>query len=263
MTRNMAFIKTFGIFCLLLFVSIANAQFPTNGVVGYWSFDSGTINGNTVNDVLGQNNGKLDGSPKVVSGRVDKALEFNGENFVMIDGTDTLDFNGAEEMTVAAWINAAEDSPVVGVVAGCCGNIVAQRDLNSWALRFDGRNTGQEFEFITMPSWQGDSGFGIAFFGKGEWHHIVAIVDGNKKYLYADGKLEKDGDYNGPMQSEGTETVIGKASDGGFIGMIDEVVIYDRALSENEVQQLYAAEGLPVQPQGKLATSWGKIKASF
>ncbi len=263
MSRKNILNTTFGIFYFILFAPVVIAQFPTDGVVGYWPFDSGTINGNTVQDVIGQNNGELNGNPNVVTGKVDKALEFNGENFVIIPGTDTLDFNGAEEMTVAAWVNAAEDSPVIGVVAGCCGNIVAQRDLNSWALRFDGRNAGQEYEFITMPSWQGDSGFGIAFFAKNEWHHIVAIVDGNKKYLYADGKLENDIDYNGPMQSEGIETVIGKASDGGFIGLIDEVVIYDRALTENEVMQLYTAEGLPVQPKDKLTTSWGKIKASF
>ena len=46
----------------------------------------------------------------------------------------------------------------------------------------------------------------------------------------------------------------------GFVGLIDEVVIYNRALSANEVEMLYKAEGLPVEPSGKLATRWGEIK---
>ena len=257
-------ILTFSICVLFLTIPFVNAQFPTDGVVGYWSFDGGTINGKTVQDVLGENDGELDGNPKVVAGKVDKGLEFDSNNFVHIPGTDSLDFNGAEEITLAAWINGKTDSPVDGAVAGvCCGTIVAQRDVNGWALRFDGRNGGSELEFITQPSWQGDGGFGVAAFPKGEWHHLVGIVDGNKKMLYANGELAMEGDFNGPMQTGGTETEIGSATDGGFIGIIDEVVIYNRTISENEVKQLFAAEGLPVQPQEKLATRWGRIKSSF
>ena len=264
MSKKMILILTFSICTLFLTVPFVNAQFPEDGVVGYWSFDNGTINGNKVKDILGKNDGELDGGPKSVKGKVGEGLEFDGQNFVHIPGTDSLDFNGAEAMTVAAWINADSDSPVVGVVPGCCGTIVAQRDANGWALRFDGRDGGAELEFITMPGWQGDGAdFGIPVFPSGQWHHLVGIVDGNKKYIYADGKLAKEGDYNGPMQANSPEHEIGKASDGGFVGLIDEVVIYNRALSANEVKQLFASEGLPVQPQGKLATRWGEIKTKW
>ena len=262
MSTRLTLFTTLGLCMFFLTISVATAQFPEDGVVGYWSFDEGTINGKNVKDVLGGNDGELEGGPKHVKGKVGKALEFDGQNFVHIEGSKTLDFNGSEAMTVAAWINGDSDSPVVGVVAGCCGTIVAQRDANGWALRFDGRNAGTELEFITMPGWQGDGGFGVPVFTKGEWHHIVGVVDGNKKYLYADGKLAKEDNFNGPMQADRTEHEIGNASDGGFVGLIDEVVIYNRALSANEVQMLYKAEGLPVEPGGKLATRWAEIKRS-
>ena len=265
MYEKMIFILTLSICALFLTVLSVNAQFPEDGVVGYWSFDDGTINGNTVQDVLGENDGTLDGNPKSVAGKVGKGLEFDSDNFVHIPGTDSLNFNGKEAMTVAAWINGDSDSPVDGAVPGvCCGTIVAQRDVDGWALRFDGRNAASELEFITQPAWQGDGGFGVAAQPKGEWHHLVGVVDGKQKFLYLDGKLAKEGNFNGPMSTGGTETEIGSAQkDGGFIGIIDEVVIYNRALSEKEVEQLFAAEGLPVQPQGKLAIQWGQIKSSF
>ena len=263
MYQKTVLLLTIGVCFILVSAPIGTAQFPTNGVVAYWSFDAGTISGKNVKDQLGKNDGELDGNPKVVAGKVGNGLEFDSKNFVHIPGTDTLDFNGAEAITIAAWIKGATDQPVEGVVPGCCGTIVAQRDVNGWALRFDGRNAGAELEFITQPSWQGDGGFGAPAFPKGEWHHIIGIVDGNKKYLYTDGKLHMDGDYTGPMSTQGTETEIGNATDGGFIGVIDEVVIYNRAISENEVRQLYAAEGLPVQPQDKLTTAWGQIKDRF
>lgn len=244
-------------------VSLLHAQLPLDGVVSYWSFDEGTIAGGKVEDVLGDNDGELDGNPKSVAGKVGKALEFNGENFVHIPGTASLEFAGETEMSVAVWVNADSDSPVQGVVAGCCGTIVAQRDVNGWALRFDGRNAGQEMEFIVQPGWQGDGGFGVPAFAKGEWHHIVGVVADKDKFLYVDGKLEVEEGYNGPMATGGSETEIGHAGDGGFIGIIDEVMIYNKALSAGEVKQVFEAEGLPVQPQGKLATRWGQIKTSF
>ncbi len=71
------------------------------------------------------------------------------------------------------------------------------------------------------------------------------MIDGNKKYIYADGDLPRDVDYKGPSQTSGTEHEIGKAVDGGFVGLIDEVVIFNTALSASEVQMLYEAEGLP------------------
>lgn len=260
--------KRISVFALLLTAllfgtaPLIDAQLPLEGVVSYWSFDAGTIAGGKVEDLLGANDGELDGNPKQVAGKVGMALEFNGENFVHIPGTASLEFAGAEEMSVAAWVNADSDSPVVGVVAGCCGTIVAQRDVNGWALRFDGRNAGQEMEFIVTPGWQGDGGFGAAAFNKDEWHHIVGVVNDTDMQLYIDGQLEIEMVYNGPMTTDGSETEIGKASDGGFVGIIDEVMIYSKALSADEVEQIFEAEGLPVEPGGKLATRWAKLKTS-
>lgn len=263
MFSKTCFIAIFFLSILCLICPNTDAQFNMDGVVGYWSFDAGTINGNTVQDVIGQNNGELDGNPKVVSGKVGNALEFNGENGVKISGNNSLDFNGAEEMTVAAWVNAANESPVVGVVTGCCGTIVAQRDMNGWALRFDGRNPNTEMTLIVQPQWQGNKVLGVPPFAKNSWHHMVGIVNNNELLLYIDGKLAVEADYNGPMSSNGTATEIGHASDGGFIGIIDEVIIYNRAVSDAEAKQLYQAQGLPVQPQKKLTILWGDLKTSF
>ncbi len=263
MSKNVITFLTISIFTLLT-ASLVVAQFPEDGVVGYWPLDNGTINGNTVKDVLGKNDGKLEGNPKSVKGKVGEGLEFDSNNFVDIPGTDSLNFNGAEAISVAAWINGKTATPVDGAVAGtCCGTIIAQRDVNGWALRFDGRNAGSELEFITQPNWQGDGGFGVAALPKGEWHHLVGVLEGNKKFLYLDGKFAKEDTFNGPMQTGGTETEIGSAGDGGFIGIIDEVVIYNRAISEKEVEMLFKAEGLPVEARGKLTTRWGHIKSSL
>ncbi len=256
------FILSIGIVCVV--VLPITAQFPTDGVVGYWSFDEGTIVGGKVEDLLGNNDGELDGNPKVVAGKVGNALEFNGENSVHIPGTDTLDFNGADELSVVAWVNPDSDKPVVGVIPDtCCGTIVGQRDANGWVMRFDGRNPGKEMLLIVQPGWQGHTTLGVPPFPKNTWHHMVGVVNKDELLLYIDGKLESEFGYNGPIQTQGTETEIGNAkADGGFVGIIDEVLIYNRTVSANEAKQLFEARGLPVQPAGKLALRWGQLKAA-
>jgi len=134
-------------------------------------------------------------------------------------------------------------------------------------LRYDGRNPGGEYEFIVCPNWQGDGGFGApkTEVKKDEWHYLTGIVEKNKNmYLYLDGVQVIEGPFSGPISSIGPETDIGHASDGGFVGAIDEVAIYDRALTENEViQNFKSTRFFAVDAYDKLATTWGNIKKAI
>lgn len=242
---------------MFLLVGIAQAQLVLEGLVAYYSFEPNTVDGKTVKDVVGNNHGVVNGDVKFVPGKVGQGIRVNGTSSVDIEGTDALNFAGKQELSVAAWVNAGDKSPVQGVVAGCCGTIVAQRDANGWALRFDGRNAGQEMEFIVnAPSWNGDGGFGAAAFPVGEWHHLVGTFSPKDMVLYLDGKeLKRMASGGGKIASNRPETEIGHALDGGWIGLIDEVLIYNRELSPQEAARLFAAKGLAVEAVGKLATT--------
>jgi hypothetical protein len=251
--RILAYVLAFSV-AVFMSANVTDAQIVTDGLVGYWPLDENTIKGNTVEDVWGENDGTLQGNAKMVEGQVGGALKFDGDDFVDIPGTDALNFAGKNELSVMAWVNAENDSPVQGVVAGCCGTIVAQRDVNGWALRYDGRNPGDEMEFIVHTgAWVGDGGFGAPRFNKGEWHHLAAVLDGKKLLLYVDGKFLKEIAFAGAIASNGPETEIGKAGDGGFIGIIDEVAIYNKPLSADEAKANFNAKGFAVEAAGKLA----------
>lgn len=262
MLKKSSYLLTFFALAIMC-VGMANADLVTNGLVAYWSFDADTISGSDVKDVIGGNNGVIVGTLLQVAGKVNDALQFDGASSVDVVGTDALNFNGKDQITIGVWAKAASDDPVVGVVTGCCGSIVAQRDALSWAFRYDGRNAGNELEFITQPNWQGDGGFGAPKLVAGEWHYLTAIINVDKKQIYVDGVLAIEDVYTGPMASNGPETDIGHASDGGFVGIIDEVTIYNKALSADEVQQNFKAEGLStsaVSSEAKLTTTWGEMK---
>ncbi len=248
----MAFIGTIN-----MFVNVANAQLVEDGLVSYWSFDE--IKGDTVVDIVGENDGTIMGKPKVVDGKIGKALQFNGSNdFIDIPGTDTLDFNGKTELTAAAWVN------IEGHSGSCCDPIIAQRDASGWALRYDQRDGGAEIEFIVHnPAWVGDgANFGAPAPKQGEWHFITGVLTGDELFVYIDDQLESEIAFAGNIISTGTETEIAGAVDGFFMGIIDEVLVYDRALSEAEVKQNFESEGFAVNPMGKLATCWANIKVS-
>lgn len=245
-----------------LVAGVASAQFVTDGLVGYWSLDASTISGDTVEDIWGDNDGVVNGALTPATGRVGEALAFDGLTEVEIEGTDALNLNGLDSFSVVVWANAASDSPVDGVVEGCCGSVVAQRDVDGWALRYDGRNPDAEMEFITHgASWNGDAGFGAPKFPAGEWHHLAGVLDGGNMALYLDGALLMELPDAGALASLGSEMEIGRAGDGGFIGLIDEVGVYNRALSAGEVATNFGAGGLvAVEPAGKLATRWASLK---
>jgi hypothetical protein len=238
-----------------MYADLAKAQLVKDGLVAYWPLDKNTINGKDVKDVIGGNDGVLTGA-KIVAGKVGDALQFNGtDDIVKIEGTDALDFNGKDQFTVQAWIN------IKGQSGGtCCGSIVAQRDVNAWALRFDNRNAGTEVEFIVCPGWIGDDGgLGVK---KDEWHLVTAMIaKGGKLLMYLDDQKGKDVAFApGKVTGAGFATTLGGASDGYFNGIIDEVLIYNKALSENEIKQNLAAKGLAVDTKSKLAICWGDLR---
>jgi len=79
--------------------------------------------------------------------------------------------------------------------------------------------------------------------------------------LYLDGvELKRQASGGGAIASNRPETDIGHALDGGWIGLIDEVLIYNRELNPKEVKANFESKGLPVDSLGKLTTTWARVK---
>jgi hypothetical protein len=230
--------------------SEAEAQYVKEGLLGYWPFDVDTIKGETVKDVFGNNDGTIKGAPKIVEGKVKEALEFNG-------ATDYVSTNllvspkEYKELTMEAWAKP--------YIIPNDWDSVMNGDDGNWDRGFGLRGKKWEVQVgRASGDWQPDTEVDLK-----EWQHLVAVYGVDKVVFYKNGERF---DYHdaGTIAASVQPLVIGEDIPCGncyFQGAIDEVRVYGRALSENEVLKNFAAKGAAVEySTEKLSLTWGKIK---
>jgi len=116
--------------------------------------------------------------------------------------------------------------------------------------------------WLNIGGWQGTRGKQAIKPTTGEWHHIACVFDGKDEYQYVDGELDAKFSFPGKFASIAEVFRIGQAlSLASMFGIIDEVAIYKRALTADEVKQdMLKGVVTPVSPTGRLVATWGIIK---
>ena len=251
------------------FPAIAQKVVIEDGLIGYWSFDKDTIKGNTVQDIWGDQDAEMIGKIEIVQGKFGEAVQLSGGAGARVQMTDDIKKAKlpTEEMTVELWV---WDEQFIE----WGGYIVAVQDNGAFEKGWLLGTRWKAFSFA-LSSDGADDGDGLLTYlnsantyDVGEWHHVVGTYDGKEMKIYVDGKLEatsgvQSGAINYPDR---VFFSIGAYKDDNedFVhtGLLDEVRLYNRALSEKEVANNMEAEGLAVEPAGKLSLTWGQIKAA-
>lgn len=235
---------------LLIIANLGVANIAEEGLVAYWPFDEGS--GKTAEDVTGNgHDGKFAGAPKWVDGKFGTALEFDGEEDHVVVADDAA-LAIEENITFMAWF-----SP---------GDVLTSRRLmvknNSIFVIFDFGNK-DSIDFLVKP----DNTFAESTttdWKVGEWYHFAGTFDGKTMKVYVNGKLEGETANNVPIAPSDLELWIGGDDFGRptdfFPGTIDEVRLYEKTLTEAEIQKVMETPQ-DVEARGKLTTAWGKIKA--
>ena len=214
------------------------------------------MDGDTVEDVFGKNDGTIEGDPKIAEGKVGDALDFDGVDDYVDCGDDTsLDLSG-DTITLEAWVKP--NSHDAGVMGKC---YVGPEDTYLLGIRPD-----KSIWFgIRTSSWKPSTGDGTPV-PLNQWNHIAGVYNGSQMIRYLNGVETGTVDVqSGDINIVNKVLTIGDfGKDRGFYfdGIIDEVRIYSRALNEDEVNQNMDAEGMAVVAKhaDKLALTWGEIK---
>ena len=227
-------------------LALSMAYSATAGQLGYWAFDDGT--GTTAKDGSGKNNnGRLVGGPTWVTGKIGKALDFDGvDDYVEVPHNAAL-IPTTGKATVSLWINAERHTgPGGSQWQGILGKGGAPRLYNVYT-----ESVSQSIHFSTGLSGAYTGSVGTTQVPLNEWVHVAVVVDGAHLY-YFNGQPGGRGGEGASVPTGGSAALtIGQTGESNFfLGMIDEVRLYDVALTAAEVTALF---------QGN-APSWPKAK---
>ncbi|MGI8686135.1 MAG: LamG-like jellyroll fold domain-containing protein, partial [Acidimicrobiales bacterium] len=199
------------------------------GLVGAWSFDEGT--GTTAADLSGSGNtGTLTNATWTASGRFGGALSFNGTNAtVVVPDANSLDLTTG--MTLEAWVrpNASMGSTWRTALMK---EQPSQLVYGLYANGDAGRPRGQ------LSIAAGERGVaGTAAVPANAWTHLAATYNGSVLSFYTNGVLVASEVVSGNILTSTTALRVGGNAAWGefFNGLIDEVRVYNRALSTAEV----------------------------
>ncbi len=245
----------------------------TDELIIYYSFNQNTLNGDDVADGSGNgNDGLIKGNNiESVDGVAAGGLAFPGvaTDYISVRNHEYVDPFPA--LTIAAWVKASGR----GMISSW-----DRSEFFRFAVGDDvGGNNGTTFvafdHCCPIHDW-----FGETDVADDEWHHVVAWFDGNEKRIYIDGELDASTDATTEVIGAGLSRFgfIGIGSEAStfdaatgptwaFNGIMDEYLMFHRALSEVEIAHLATgpedpfADPTAVDPNGKLSTTWANIKA--
>ncbi|MHC4556201.1 MAG: LamG domain-containing protein [Planctomycetota bacterium] len=208
-------------------LALCRPAYAVEGMVSYWRFDEGS--GTTASDSIGSNDGTIYGATWT-TGIVNSALSFDGVDDYVDLGSVNINIPG--DFTITAWIKAIQSRSNYRVI-----------------LSKGPKNTGHYEIYLNISTGElkfysndiGDIGSG-RIVDDNIWHHITVTYNGANMKFYVDGNLESSPSASGSITSENEIFYIGRQIidlSMPFNGLIDEVAIYNRALTDEEIWQLY------------------------
>jgi len=216
-------------------VTVSNMTPPPTGTVAGYAFDDGS--GTSAADASGHGIiGTLTNGPTWAAGRYGGAISLDGnDDYVDLGNPTALRLTGS--MTVSAWINSssfpADDAPVVSKR----GSIGFQLDTT-----LDGGPRTVGFK-LTNSTGADMIRYGATALQANTWYHVAGVYDaaGGTMTVYLNGQVDagaQAGTVTSTQQDSPENVLIGRRANGGYLfnGRVDDVRIYDRALSATEIQ---------------------------
>lgn len=221
----------------------SSAPYPED-TVAYWKLDETT--GTTYEDSISGNDGEGTGDPTPVAGTVNGAQEFDGTNDINVPADRSFGWYQNESFSIEYWMKKTGIPPANNEV------IIGRRDAAgqpSWWVGLD-TVTGFAHFRLADKDTKSDEKVGTTNLGDGQWHHVVAVMDGvaAELRLYVDGQEDLPAvatAFTAGFDSETARINMGWLENTGTIhgfrytGALDEVAIYDRALLPTEIETHY------------------------
>lgn len=214
------------------------------GLVSYWSFDEGA--GTIAYDSVGSNDGTIYGATWT-AGIVGGALSFDGDgDYINVGDVPSLDISSA--LTLEAWIKTDKIT----------NDTIISKDDDAgnreyyFGVSYDGNHPGRVRWTLKTSSFQFRDSSTVV--NDSQWHYIVGTYDGSYLRTYIDGVEDTTSPVaqTGLIPNTSAPFWIGAKPNIGyeqyFRGVIDEVAVYDRALTSDEIRNCFASTSPVPEP---------------
>ncbi len=246
----------FGRFLMFMLVfAVGISAHGAQDAVLYMSFDQEPED--VVEDESGyENHGDMVGLGVewIADGKFGGAMEFDGASKIEIPHSDSL--NLGKEMTLEIWFRT--EVPQRGRFMIYKVHIGGGRNYQ-WGIYLTTDSTNVSTYVVKPNDEVGFVGSGGDFMD-GEWHFLAGTYDGKILECYIDGEIVSK-DWVGDIRTGDGPVVIGTWGANFFTGALDEAVIYNVALTEEQLRSDYENGFTAVSPAGRLSTTWAEIKA--
>ncbi|MDB4665330.1 immunoglobulin domain-containing protein [Verrucomicrobia bacterium] len=222
--------------------TIFAAEVPIqDGLVAQWDFDEET--GLTASDSIGGLEGALvdfeDEASHWVTGRIGGAIAFDGSNHIEVPDDPSLGGDINTSMSIMTWFRSN-----VPLAAGGAGNRMLEKGNSYFFLQ--GVGSGG-MNFLVKDGGSNRTATTGESLDAGEWYHIAGVFDGSQAHVYLNGELKKSVNVSGPIDDAQMTLYIGSDDSGNhFNGQMDQLLVYNRALDETEINVIIAGS----EPQG-------------
>jgi hypothetical protein len=218
-----------------------------SGLVSWWSGDG------DAKDILDGNDGSMQGGVTFTSGMVGQAFSFDGhDDIVLVPHNPNLNFGDGQNFTIDAWINL--QNPIPGVDDSIVMKWNVQNKRIGVTTNYYWLNVNRDTHRIRFGLSSGAEGRdldSVSAVALGVWTHVAVVRDGDQGHIYINGQLDNSGRVPSGTLANGDPLAIGAVYDTlfnppvvlghGFGGLIDEVEIFNRALTASEIQAIYDA----------------------
>jgi len=238
MRKSMLAIVAIAAVVLAANASAQTCAMPPSGMVGWWPGDG------NASDIAGTNNGTLQGDATFGAGEVGQAFSFDGDgDYVAVPDDASLDLTTA--VTIDGWVYRAANGRMA--VAG--KRLVSNN--TGYGLRVDRASDGPDGRVVGTVYGQFDH-FSTGTVPAGVWTHVAWTYDRNAAVsrVYINGSFDSQSNRTNAINTNDAELWIGRldtSRSGGpewSAGLVDEVEVFNRALSETEIQAIYNAGSL-------------------
>ena len=209
--------------------NIVGASTPAapTGLVAAYSFDDGS--GTTVADASGNGHtGTITGATWAATGKYGKALQFNGTS-ALVTVADAASLHLSSGMTLEAWVNPS--------TVNANWRDVIYKGNDNFYLEATSTNASRP-DAGTIAGGSYADAFGTAVLPANSWSHLAETYDGAALRLYVNGTQVASTSHTGTIASSTNPLQIGGDSIYGqfFAGLIDEVRVYNVALTAAQIQ---------------------------